>query len=76
MTQVELAEKAEVSRQTIIAIKQGKFNPSVKLALRFAELFGCKVADISYLRVNSSYIFFSDRTRSKRAGDFQEGIGN
>ncbi len=67
MTLTELAEKIEVSRQT---------NSSVKLALRFAELFGCKVADIFYLLVNFSYIFFSDRIRSKRAGDFQEGVGN
>lgn len=46
MTQAELAEKADVSRQTIIAIEQGKFNPSVKLALRFAEIFACQVEDI------------------------------
>ena len=50
MTQAELAEKVEVSRQTIIAIEQGKFNPSVRLALRLAELFGCRVEDIFYLR--------------------------
>ena len=50
MTQAELAEKVEVSRQTIIAIEQGKFNPSVKLALRLAELFGCQVEDIFYLK--------------------------
>ncbi len=50
MTQAELAEKVEVSRQTIIAIEQGKFNPSVKLALRLAKLFGCQVEDIFYIR--------------------------
>ena len=46
LTQAELAEKVNVSRQTIIAIEQGKFNPSVKLALSMAEFFENKVEDI------------------------------
>jgi putative transcriptional regulator len=49
MTQAELANKVGVSRQTIIAIEQGKFNPSVKLALSIAELFECNIEDIFYL---------------------------
>ncbi|HDO27299.1 MAG TPA: transcriptional regulator [Bacteroidetes bacterium] len=49
ITQAQLAEKIDVSRQTIIAIEQGKFNPSVKLALKLAELFACHVEDIFYL---------------------------
>lgn len=48
ITQMELAEKLEVSRQTIIAIENGKFNPSVKLALRIAALFQCTVEDLFY----------------------------
>ncbi len=50
ITQAELAEKVEVSRQTIIAIEQGKFNPSVKLALKLAAFFECKVEDIFHLK--------------------------
>ena len=46
LTQAELAKKVNVSRQTIIAIEQGKFNPSVKLALSLAEFFENKVEDI------------------------------
>lgn len=46
LTQAELAEKVNVSRQTIIAIEQGKFNPSVKLALSLAEFFENQVEDI------------------------------
>lgn len=46
MTQAELAEKADVSRQTIIAIEQGKFNPSVRLALIMSKIFACQVEDI------------------------------
>ncbi len=49
MTQVELARMADVTRQTIIAIEQGRFNPSVKLALNMAEIFGCTVEDIFQL---------------------------
>ncbi len=49
MTQAELARMADVTRQTIIAIEQGRFNPSVKLALNMAEIFGCTVEDIFQL---------------------------
>ncbi len=51
MTQAQLAEKVDVSRQTIIAIEQGKFNPSVKLALKMAKLFACRVEEIFYLNM-------------------------
>jgi len=46
LTQADLAEKLDVSRQTIIAIEQGKFNPSVRLALCMAEFFDCQVEDL------------------------------
>jgi putative transcriptional regulator len=50
ITQEELAERVNVSRQTIHAIENGKFNPSVKLALSIAEFFNCSVEDIFYLQ--------------------------
>jgi putative transcriptional regulator len=50
ITQEELAEQVNVSRQTIHAIENGKFNPSVKLALLIAEFFNCRVEDIFYLQ--------------------------
>lgn len=43
MTQQELAERVCVSRQTIVAIEQGKFNPSTVLALRLSKVFGVSV---------------------------------
>jgi putative transcriptional regulator len=49
ITQVDLADNLHVSRQTIIAIEQGKFNPSVRLALSMADFFDCKVEDIFHL---------------------------
>lgn len=46
MTQQELAEKAGVSRQTIISIEAGKYSPSLELAFRLAEAFGVKLEDV------------------------------
>jgi putative transcriptional regulator len=46
MTQEELARRVGVSRQTIVAIEKGKYNPSVALALRMAEVFGLPVEGI------------------------------
>ena len=43
MTQEQLAARAGVSRQTIIAIEKGRYNPSVGLALRIAHVFGVAV---------------------------------
>jgi len=49
ITQAQLAERLEVSRQTIIAIEDGRFNPSVKLALKMSAFFKCRVEDLFYL---------------------------
>jgi putative transcriptional regulator len=46
MTQKELAEGAGVTRQTIIAIENGRHNPSVKLALKLARLLAVRVEDL------------------------------
>ena len=43
MTQQELADKTGVTRQTIVAIEQGKFNPSTVLALKMSRVFGIKI---------------------------------
>jgi len=43
MTQEVLAARVGVSRQTIIAIEKGKYNPSVGLAIRIARVFGVPV---------------------------------
>lgn len=46
LTQEELAEKAGVSRQTVIAIEKGNYTPSVLLALKLARIFKVPVEDI------------------------------
>lgn len=46
VTQEELAEKLQVSRQTIIAIEKGNYTPSVLLALKIAGFFKLPVEQI------------------------------
>lgn len=46
ITQNDLARLAGVSRQTIIAVEKGRFNPSVKLALKLANILLCTVEEL------------------------------
>jgi putative transcriptional regulator len=46
MTQQELAEKAGVSRQTIISVEAGKYSPSLELAFQIADAFGVKIGEV------------------------------
>jgi putative transcriptional regulator len=46
MTQAELADKAGVTRQTIIAIEARQYSPSLELAIKIARAFGKKVDDV------------------------------
>ena len=46
MTQEQLAEKAGVTRQTIIALEAGKYAPSLELAFRIALVFGVPLQDV------------------------------
>ena len=43
LTQQELAERVGVTRQTILSIEKGNYNPSVELALRLARVLGTTV---------------------------------
>ena len=43
ITQQDLADRVGVTRQTILSIERGKYNPSVGLALRLARTFGVTV---------------------------------
>jgi putative transcriptional regulator len=45
-SQQDLAEKLEVSRQSVNAIETGKYDPSLPLAFRIAELFGMTIEDV------------------------------
>lgn len=46
ITQEELARRAGVRRETIVFLEQGKYNPSLKLAMEIAKVFKMKVDDL------------------------------
>jgi len=46
MTQDELAEQLEVSRQTICSLEKGRYNPSILLAFKISRFFGIGIEEI------------------------------
>jgi putative transcriptional regulator len=46
MTQAELADRVHVTRQTIIAIEQGRYSPSLEVAFRIAGAFGVPLDEV------------------------------
>lgn len=46
MTQQELADKAGVSRQTVVAIEKGNYSPSLELAFRLAHIFDTSIDEL------------------------------
>jgi putative transcriptional regulator len=49
LSQGQLAERLGVSRQTINVIENGKYDPSLPLALRIGKLFGLAVEEVFFL---------------------------
>jgi putative transcriptional regulator len=45
-TQGDLAERLEISRQSVNAIETGKYDPSLPLAFKIADLFGMTIEEI------------------------------
>lgn len=46
INQEELAKEMGVSRQTIISLENGKYNPSIMLAYKLAKFFGLKIEEV------------------------------
>lgn len=46
MTQAELADRVGVTRQTIIAIEQGRYSPSLEMAFRIAHALGAHLDEV------------------------------
>ena len=49
LRQEDLAEKLGVTRQTVIAIENDKYDPTLELAMKISEFFGVSVNDIFHL---------------------------
>ncbi|MDS0137915.1 MULTISPECIES: helix-turn-helix transcriptional regulator [unclassified Amycolatopsis] len=46
MTQAELATRLGVTRQTVIAIEQGRYSPSLEMAFQIAHVFGVPLEEV------------------------------
>lgn len=46
MTQADLADRTGVTRQTIIAIEQGRYSPSLEMAFQIAQVFGVTLDEV------------------------------
>lgn len=46
MTQADLAEQIGVTRQTVIAIEQGRYSPSLELAFQIAQAFSVQLGEV------------------------------
>ena len=46
MTQAQLAQHIGVTRQTVIAIEQGRYSPSLEMAFQIAQVFGVPLDDV------------------------------
>ena len=49
ITQIEMAEGLQVTRQTVYAIEKNKYNPSLELALKLVEYFDVPIEELFYL---------------------------
>lgn len=56
ITQKELAEIVNVRRETIVNLENGKYNPSLKLGMEIAKVFGVMVEDVFELLEDESDI--------------------
>jgi putative transcriptional regulator len=48
-SQAELGDQVGVSRQTIVSLEKGRYDPSLPLAFRIAHTFGCMIEDIFWM---------------------------
>ena len=46
MTQADLADRLGVTRQTVIAVEQGKYSPTLEMAFQIARVFGVPLDDV------------------------------
>ncbi len=46
LTQMELARKVAIRRETIVFLEKGKYNPSLQLAYDISQVFGMKIEEV------------------------------
>jgi putative transcriptional regulator len=63
MTQQALADEVGVTRQTIVAIEQGKYSPTLELSFRIAHVFGVPLNEV--FTYNSAEDKFKKRNQKK-----------
>jgi putative transcriptional regulator len=54
MTQADLAERVGVTRQTIIAIEQGRYSPSLEMAFQIASIFNVPLDQVFHYPVTNN----------------------
>lgn len=52
MTQQDLADRIGMTRQTIAAIEQNKYSPSLEAAFRIAEVFGVPIGEVFFWKAD------------------------
>ncbi len=57
ITQEELADKLEVSRQTIGSLESGRYNPSIQLAFKLAKFFGVTIEELFIYKEFTDEVF-------------------
>jgi len=68
MTQAELAERIGVTRQTVIAIEQGRYSPSLEMAFRIAQVFRAPLDEVFQYPDSQEEANESDRSERVRPG--------
>ena len=61
LTQQTLADRVGITRQTVVALEQGKYYPSLELAFRIAETFGVGVEEVFQRHSDSSQLKHSTK---------------
>jgi putative transcriptional regulator len=56
MTQAQLAQRIGVTRQTIIAIEQGRYSPSLEMAFQIAAVFGVPLEQVFQYPASDSQV--------------------
>lgn len=74
ISQGALADKCKVSRQTINAIENNKYDPSLALAFRLAEVLGTTVDKIIFVQAVESFIIRRTFKNKKRSSSYEKRI--